>query len=703
MADLSITSSAEDLVNALRESEQRWKFALEGNGDGVWDWNIPANTMFYSPTYWQILGFEHEETNSSVEDFDARVHAADKPAVLESTVQLLRGDIPVFSHEYRLRCKDGSYKWVLSRGKVVKRSADGQPERIIGTISDITSRKAVEADLQLASEVFACCAEAILITDQENRILSVNHAFTEITGYLPEEAIGQNPRMLSSGRQDGAFFQSMWGALQTSGHWRGEIWNRRKNGRVYPEWLSISVVREPSGQVSRYIGIFSDISDSKQAAERLQYLSTHDALTGLANLVQLEERLKQAIAKAQQQHGHVALISLSLNHLRQTNELLGHGAGDQLLKITAERLQQLAPEDATVSRQSGDQFHVLLDGMDIDGTRRFAQSALDALSEFKLLNGNPLAVLPCIGASLYPEHGADSSSLLESADAAMFHLAEGHRHGFQFFNPEMNAGALQRMTLENSLRQALEQEEFLIHFQPIFDLRNNRIIGAEALLRWKHPEMDMVSPTVFIELAEENGVIVPLGEWMMQRVCRHIHDWQTAGIRVVPISINLSARQFSQAELPGQIERMIKQSGINPFFLELEITENTLTEKLEEARKTILMLKKLGVRVNVDDFGTGHSSLAYLKRFHIDKLKIDPSFITNLMEDADDSAIVRAMISMAHSMRLGIVAEGVETQKQLDFLTALNCDQAQGFFFSEALPAEAFADLLKNTGEVVER
>ncbi len=698
MAETSPSQSPADLISALRESEQRWSFALEGSGDGVWDWNIPANTMFYSPTYLRILGYETDEAIASVEDFGTRIHPEDRTEVLDNTVQLLRGDIPVFSREFRLRCKDESYKWVLSRGKVIHRSAESQPERVIGTISDISARKQAEAELHLAAEVFARCAEAILITDRENRIISVNRAFTEITGYQPEDVIGQNPRILSAGRQGQAFYQAMWAALHTCGYWRGEIWNRRKNGRIYPEWLSISVVREPSGQISRYIAIFTDISDSKQAAERMQYLSTHDALTGLANLAQLQESLEQAIAKARAQHDHLSLISLSLNHLHETNQRLGHAAGDLLLKLTADRLQQLVPADNLVSRQSGEQFHILLYGMDIAGTRLIAQTILEQLSHFDLLDGTALEVFPCVGISLYPEHGTDAASLLKNADVAMFHLIESRRHGMQFYGPEMNAGALQQMTLENSLRQALAQEELQIHFQPLYDLKSNRIVSAEALLRWKHPEMDMVSPTLFIELAEESGVIIPIGEWMMQRICRQLHDWQTAGLRTVPISVNLSPQQFRQPELSRQIENLLKKNSINPFFIEIEITENTLTENLDESSQIIRQLKKGGIRVNVDDFGTGRSSLAHLKRFHIDKLKIDPSFIANLLDDADDSAIVRGMISMAHSMRIEVVAEGVETQKQLDFLKAINCDQAQGFFYSEALAAEDFSRLLANTG-----
>ncbi len=698
MTDIAPIPSSDDLLAALRESEERWGFALEGCGDGVWDWNISTGKMFYSQTYWQLLGFVPGECDASVEDFDSRIHPEDKPAVLESTVQLLRGDIPMLSKEYRLRCKDDSYKWVISRGKVVKRMPDGQPERVIGTISDITTRKAAEAELQLAAEVYERCAEAILIADHDNNILSVNRAFTEITGYSPQEVIGRNPRILSSGRQDANFYQSMWSALQTNGQWRGEIWNRRKNGRVYPEWLSISVVRDRSGRITRYIAIFSDISDSKQATDRLQYLATHDALTGLANMEQLQDQLRRAL-QGRQPH-HLALLSLSLNHLRRVNAQLGHATGDQFLKLAAERLQQTAPADSVTSRQSGEQFHVLLVDLDMPEVQKVAQAVFEALSHFELLDGTELNVSPCIGISLCPDHGQDAASLLENAKAAMFYLIESGRHGFQFFTPDMNAGALQHMTLENSLRQALEHDEFLVHYQPIVDARNNRIVGAEALLRWKHPEMDMVSPSVFIELAEQSGVILPLGEWMMQRVCRQIHDWQAAGLRTVPVSVNLSARQFAQSDLPRQIEKLLKEHDINPFFLEIELSESTFTEELDAARQMIRRLKKRGIRVSVDDFGIGHASLANLKRFHIDKLKIDPSFVRNLLDDADDSTIVRAIVTMAHSLRLEVVAEGVETRKQLDFLKALNCDQAQGFLFSEALAADAFAELL-NHGEII--
>lgn len=684
---------------AKPEELDRLSFALESSGDGVWDWNIQTNHMYYSPAYWEILGFEPGESDASVEDFDARVHADDKAGVLENTVKLFRGDIPSFVREYRLRCKDGGYKWVLSRGKVVRRSEDGQPMRVIGTISDITAHKAIETELELAAQVYENSSEAILVSDRENRILSVNPAFSKVTGYTAEEVIGQTPRIFSSGRHDQSFYQEMWNRLQNDDAWRGEIWNRRKNGEIFPEWLSIKVVRDIHGNTVRHIAIFSDISESKQNAERIHFLANYDPLTGLPNRNLLQHQLEQAITVAQREHSQIALLTIDLDRFKQINDSLGQACGDELLKQVAERLKSLMAENSIVARHGGDEFHLLLPGSTMEHAAEQAGKIIDALTKPYLLEGHDVTVPSSIGIGVFPDNGADVATLIENTEAAMFHAKGQGGNRYQFFAPDMNASALQRMTMESSLRRALEQEEFHIFFQPQVDPKRNLIVGAEALLRWKHPEMDMVSPTVFIELAEESGVIVPLGEWMISKVCQQIQAWQKTGERVVPISVNLSSRQFSQPELPDKIEAILKQNEVDPYFLEIELTESTLMHDLDEAARMIHRIKKLGIHVAVDDFGTGHSSLAYLKRFHIDKLKIDQSFIRELVDNADDSAIVRAIISMAHSLRLEVVAEGVETQKQLDFLNALNCDQIQGFFFSEALPPEEFSQLLREEKE----
>ncbi|HEY3326774.1 MAG TPA: EAL domain-containing protein [Novimethylophilus sp.] len=813
MQKLADDEKREAMAQALRESEERWSFALDGSGDGVWDWNTQTNQMFYSSGYWNILGFAPGETDASVEDFDARMHPEDKPGVLDSTVQLFRGELPDFCREYRLRCKDGSYKWVLSRGKVVSRSADGQPVRVIGTIEDITVRKSAEAnlqlaaqvfqrsseaiivtdrdnailsvnpaftgvtgytpdevigrnprifssgrhdrafyqkmwgsllttghwhgevwnrrkngdifpewlsitavhddsgqvshhiaifsdigeikraqtDLQLAAQVFESSSEAITITDHDNRILSVNRAFTEVTGYTPDEVTGRNPRMFSSGRHDRAFYQKMWNSLLTTGHWRGEIWNRRKNGDIYPEWLSITAVRDDSGQVSHYIGMFSDISEIKRTEERIHQLANYDALTGLPNRDLFQERIGVAISSAQRNRSPLALLSLDLDRIKQINESFGHAAGDQLLKVVAERLREIVPAQSAGTHHGGDVFHILLPGLDMEGAGHMAQSIINDLSQPYLLDGNEVMATPSIGISVFPNDGTETDVLIQNAEAAMFRAKGSGRRGYQFFAPEMNARSLQRMTLENSLRRALEQEEFLVYYLPQADLKSGQVVGAEALLRWQHPEMGMVSSQVFIEMAEESGVIVPLGEWMMRNVCRQIQAWQQAGVRAMPISINISFRQFRQFR---QIEDILRESGINPFLLEIELTESTIMHDVEETAQVIHRIKQHGIRVAVDNFGVGYSTLAYLKRFHIDKLKIDQSFIRELVDSADDSAIVRAIISMAHSLRLEVVAKSVETQKQLDFLKALNCDQIQGYLFSEALPPEDFATLL---------
>lgn len=684
------------MERALRESEERWSFALEGVGDGVWDWNTQSNHMVYSPGYWSLLGFMPGEADASVEDFDARIHPEDRATVLDNTVKLLRGEVPAFHQEYRLRCKDGSYKWVLSRGRVMSRNAEGNALRVIGTVSDITARREAEKALRFANEVFENSGEAIVVTDGDNHILSVNRTFTEVTGYSADEVMGRNPSVLASGKQDRDFYQAMWGELNQQGRWQGEIWNQRKNGEVYPEWLSIRAVRDEDGKVSRYIGIFTDIGERKKAEERIHQLANYDVLTGLPNLSLLQNHLEQAISSAHRHHRQLALLALDIDRFKEINATLGHVAGDLLLQQVAQGLLNCVRRGQdTVARQRGGEFLVLLPDLGVDAAAKLAQAIIDGLSHSYKLDGGEAEMTTTIGISLFPEDGTDSATLIANAEAAMFHAKEDGRNRYKFYTHEMNAGTLQRLTLENSLRQAMEREEFLVYYQPQVDLKSGKVVGAEALLRWKHPEMDMVSPSTFIELAEESGIIVPLGEWMINMVCRQIRSWQQEGIRTVPVSVNLSSRQFRQHELPPRIETILQEHGVEPFFLEIELTENTAMQDIDESIRLIQRIKRCGIRVSIDDFGTGQTSLPNIKHLNVDKLKIDLSLVQDLVDDAEDSTIVRAIVSMAHSLRLEVVAEGVETQKQFDFLKVLNCDQMQGYLFSEALPAEEFAAVLR--------
>jgi diguanylate cyclase (GGDEF)-like protein/PAS domain S-box-containing protein len=680
----------------LHEVEPLWSFALAGNGDGFWDWNIQADSRFYSDGYWVMLGFNPEESHDILEDFGERTHPDDKPTVLENLIKLFRGDEPIFSQEHRLRCKDGSYKWVLSRGKVVSHDAEGHPLRMIGIISDMTARREAVSALQIAEVVFEDSGEAIVVTDENNCIISVNRTFTEITGYSSDEVLGRNPSILSSRRQSVEFYKSMWHSLQEHGSWRGEIWNRRKNGEIYPEWLSIRRVHDESTATTRHIGIFSDLSERKDAVERIHRLSHFDSLTSLPNRLLMEEHISQAIAYAQRHKLQLAVLSVDIDHFKHINDTLGYLAGDQLLQLIAQRLQDCVRRGQdTVSRLKGDGFLILLPDLDMNAAAQLAQSIITALSMPYPLEKHEASVTTSIGIGIFPGDGADTSKLIENATAAMYYAKENGHNNYKFYAQDMNASTLQRMTLENSLRQAMEQNEFLIHYQPLIDLKSGQVVGAEALLRWKHPEMDMVSPSVFIELAEESGVIIPLGEWMIGVVCRQIHTWQQEGTRIIPISVNISLRQFQQSDLPQKIEALLKDNNVDPFFLEIELTESTVMQDVDAAAKMLQRVKKRGIRLAIDDFGTGYSSLVHLKRFHIDKLKIDQSLVRELVDNADDSAIVRAIISMAHNLRLVVVAEGVETRKQLDFLKVLHCDQIQGYFFSEALPAESFASLLR--------
>jgi len=607
---------------------------------------------------------------------------------------LAAGGGRVTGYESRLRHRDGRQVWVLANSQYV-RDAAGQVIGVEGTTRDITERRRAEEELRLAAQVFQNSGEAIMITDQENRIVSVNRAFAEMTGYAQEEVIGQRPSILASDHHDPAFYQRMWQTLMQTGHWRGEIWNRRKSGEVYPGWLGISTLRDPAGRLTHFVAIFADISERKAAEARIEYLAHHDPLTNLPNRVLFKDRLERAIAHGERTGGHVALLFVDLDRFKTVNDSLGHPVGDLLLQEAAQRLRRCVREMDTVSRQGGDEFLVVLTELrETDAVTRVAEAILASLAQPFLLDGHEVAISASVGIAVYPEDGRDFDGLLKRADVAMYHAKEAGRNAFRYYTERMNIDAVERLDLQNRLRRGLEQQEFLLYFQPLVELSSRRIVGAEALVRWQSPDLGLVAPGRFISVAEESGLIVPLGEWVLQEACRELRRWHDAGHRQLSVAVNLSAIQFRRGSVEESVRQALAQAGADAASLELELTESILLQGADQVLATVRRLKALGVRLSIDDFGTGYSSLAYLKRFAVDKLKIDQSFVRDLPTDPDDAAIVRAVIQMARSLNLMVLAEGVESEAVAHDLGLLRCDFAQGYHFSRPLPAADFRTLI---------
>lgn len=559
-------------------------------------------------------------------------------------------------------------------------------------------RMRYEDHLLVDRQILESMSEGVMITDADNKIVRINKAFAEVTGYSLEEVLGRTPSILSSGWQNEAFYQKMWHLLESTGHWRGEIWNRRKDGDIYPEWLSINRMVDHEGQVLRYVAVFTDISLRKESEARTAYLAHHDPLTGLANRTLLEERFVQSLALAQRQQHMVALMFIDLDRFKVINDTLGHDVGDQLLILVAMRLAESVRDGDTVSRLGGDEFILLLHNVDGEGAAaQIAKKINDLLSEPFSLNGNEMFITASVGVSLYPSDATDSQELLKFADIAMYRAKAQGGNSCQFYRPEFNARTLERLTMENRLRRAIERDELILHYQPTVDMKTGCILSAEALIRWQSPDYGFVSPGDFIPLAEESGIIVQVGEWVLNRTCSQIVEWRNQGVHTVPVSVNMSARQFMQRGLGKIVEQALQSSGLEGQALYLEITEQMVMDNVEANIETMHLLKALGVRLAIDDFGTGYSSLSYLKRFPLDILKIDQSFVRDIATDPSDRAIASIIINIAQELGMGVIAEGVETQEQLQTLREEGCDIYQGFYFSKPVPADDFIQLLVKT------
>ena len=551
------------------------------------------------------------------------------------------------------------------------------------------------ATTRLAALVFEQSSEGMVICDATGAIVTANRTYCAMTGYELGELIGQNPRILASGRHDRRFYETMWSALGEVGDWQGEIWNRRKTGEIYPEWLSLRRARSGDGEPWHYIGICSDISHQKATEAYIRTLAFNDALTGLANRTLLRDRAGVALAAAKRQATTVAMLFLDLDQFKTINDSLGHAAGDEVLRRVAERLTEGLRGADTVGRLGGDEFLVVLPEGNERGATRVAQKILPALMAPIAVGGHQLGVSSSIGVAIFPKDGETFDELLRNADTAMYRAKNAGRNTYRFFAPEMNAAVLERLTLENALRQALPQRELTLHYQPQYDLLSEQLIGMEALVRWNHPRLGLVPPARFIPLAEDTGLIADIGAWVLLEACRQNRQWHDPAARSVAVAVNVSIRQFALCDLVAVVDRTLAATGLPAELLELEITESCVMQDEARVIAVLSALRARGVGVALDDFGTGHSSLACLRRLPITKLKLDRRFVLDLAHNAHDRLVAAAVIRLGQSLGISVLAEGVETVEQLDILRQLGADDVQGFLFSRPLPADTMTSILR--------
>lgn len=671
----------------LQASNERFRATFEQAAVGIAHVSPEGRWLRVNQRLCDIVGYTREEL--LVRSFQDITHLDDLDTDQELIKRVLSNEIATYNLEKRYLKKGGELIWINLTVSLV-RNDRGEPDYFISVVEDINERKVAEAQQRLAARVFESSAEGVIITDVEQRILAVNKAFSDITGWSDKEVIGNTPAMFQSGRHDLLFFQTMWASLNKTDQWRGEIWNRKKNGEVYPEFLAISAVRDPAGLIENYVGVFADISASKAFQENLDFLSHHDPLTGLPNRSLLRVRLEHSMEHARLHNRALALFYIGLDRFKKLNDNLGHTTGDQILLAVAKRMEPLVGLGNTLARFGGDEFILLGDNVtEPQAALVFAQRLQEAFARPFHVDGKDFYITASLGVGMFPRDGDDVDMLIGNADVAMSQAKTKGRNTFCFFESAMNEGALERLRLENDLRRALNQGELEVWYQPQVCLPDGQLVGVEALLRWKHPQRGMVSPVEFIPLAEELGLIGDIGAWVLTQVCAQVSMWDAAGIVLPRVAVNLSAQQFERGDLLGEVQAILEKSGIDPRRIELEVTESTIMCNTEQSIAILNGFRNMGIQLAVDDFGTGYSSLAYLKRFPLTRLKIDRSFVHELPYDTNDAAIARSIIALANGLGLEVIAEGVESWEQAEFLKKEGCVEAQGYLYSKPLQASA--------------
>lgn len=681
---------------ALTESESALASAQRIARIGSWEIDLLTRQGRWSDEMFALLDMKKTPAAPPLSDFLAALHAEDRPAI-ENAVR----SRAAWSGTLRTNPDRGPVRYLYSSGEV-QRNAQGDTVAITGTLQDVTERHVADEKLRVAARVFDHMQDAIVVLNTDRRIAAVNDAFERITGYREEEVLDQHPRLLRSERHDDVFYKAMWNALEAAGEWRGEIWGKKKSGVTYPQWMTISSMRDTQGRCTGYLAVLTDISEIKEATVQLAFLANHDPLTRLPNRRLLNDRLQQAIDTSQPERPSVAVLILNIDRLQRVNDSMGHGAGDKVISETASRLLTRVPHGDTLARPGSDEFVVVLTRFDdINDVITFSHQLLDVVTTPLRIHDQPISVTASMGIALYPQDGATAGELLKNADVALSHSKQQGPGTMRFFKSAMNAQALHWISLENALRGALQRGELVLYYQPQVCMADGSLCGVEALLRWRHPEFGMVMPADFIPLAEDIGLIVPIGEWVIHQACMQAKAWLDMGLAPLSVAVNVSGHQLAAGALVQTVEKALAQAGLPAAYLEIELTESVLMRDAETAMQQIDALRKLGVRVSLDDFGTGYSSLGYLSRFTLDKLKIDQCFVRNITTDTRSAAIARATIALAHGLGITVIAEGVETDDQLDYLRSAGCDEIQGYLIGHPLPANQLLELQLNQKSLV--
>lgn len=679
----------------LRASEANYRAIFDAANDAIFVHDLETGRVIdVNKKMCEMFGYSEEEAKN----LPARLTSAGEGLFTEDNAlrllkQAVEGQPQLI--EWRAKHRDGHLFWVEVN---LRRATIGGQDRVLAIVRDITGRKVAEASLRIQTSAINAASDQIVITDAEGKIVFVNPAFERETGYRFDEAVGQSSRILSSGKHDPAFYTEMWNKILAGGTWHGEIINRHRDGTLCTEDVTITPIRNEKGDIEHFVAIKRNVTEKKRYQEQLDHLAHHDALTSLPNRLLFSDRLTSSLSKARRAKKMLAVMFLDLDRFKLINDSLGHSMGDLLLKRVAERLTWSIREADTIARMGGDEFTVIVDDIATsDDAATLAQRILEALSQpFQFDNGE-LFVTASIGISIFPADGTDAETLVRNADIAMYRAKDQGCNTFCLFTDSLNTAALEQMTLESNLRKALEREELVVYYQPRVDIKTGRIMAAEALVRWQHPQLGLIFPGQFIPLAEETGLIVPMGEWVLDTACRQTRAWSDAGLPEIDVAVNVSAYQFQREDLRPTVRKVLSETGLEPHRLDLELTESTLVHNSDVAANILAKMKGMGLKLSIDDFGTGYSSLSYLKKFPVDAVKIDQSFIRNVTADSDDAAIASAIVGMAHKLNLKVIAEGVETLEQLEFLRSINCDEMQGYFVSKPVPGEEFAELLKDS------